>query len=131
MDAVLQGCGVAITAVILILLVGKDRKDLGMVISICACCMIGISVVNYLEPILDFVGSLELLGNLDGSVMKVLLKAAGIALISDLSTLICVDSGNASLGKMLQYMASAVIIWLSLPLFTMLLELLQQMMGDL
>jgi hypothetical protein len=45
--------------------------------------------------------------------------------------MVCADAGNASLGKVLQILASAVILWLSLPVFTALIELIQKILGEL
>ena len=61
MNSFLQGCGSVLISVILILLVGKDRKDLGMLISLGACSMVLISGLQYLKPVLDFVRQLETL----------------------------------------------------------------------
>ena len=62
-------------------------------------------------------------------MVKILLKAVGEGLVSEVGALLCTDSGNGSLGKLLQLLGSAVVLWLSLPLFTMLLELIQELLG--
>ena len=71
------------------------------------------------------------MGGLDSGTLRILLKAVGIGLVSEIAALVCADAGNSSLGKTVQLLGSAVILWLSLPLFTMLIELLQRIMGAL
>lgn len=44
--------------------------------------------------------------------------------------MVCTDAGNASLGKAVQLLGTAVILWLSLPLFKALVELLQSILGE-
>lgn len=129
MDKFIQCCGAVLIAVILTLLIGKERKDLGLLLSAGACAMVAISALQYLRPVLQFISQLESLGNLDDSIVSVLLKVVGIGMLGEIAGLICTDSGNSALGKTLQYMSAAVIIWLSLPLFSMLMELLQRIMG--
>ena len=68
-------------------------------------------------------------GNLEPELLHSVLKAVGIGLLAELTGQICADSGNASLGKSLQILATAVILWLMLPLFTQLIDLLEEILG--
>ncbi len=131
MDMFLRGCSAVLIAVILILTVGKDRKEFATALSIVVCAMTALMATEYLRPVFDFIRQLKELGNLDSDMVKVLLKAVGIGMLCEIAVLICDDAGNGSLGKTLQYLGTAVILWLSLPLFTMLLELLQRILGEL
>ena len=45
--------------------------------------------------------------------------------------MICEDSGNGALGKALQFLASAVILYLSLPLLSKLLDIVEGMLDNL
>lgn len=67
---------------------------------------------------------------LDSDLFQTILKAVGIGLIGELASLICADSGNAALGKTVEILTAGVILWLSIPLMTALLELVQQMVGS-
>ena len=131
MDKFLQGCAAVLIGVILILLIGKDRKDLGLLISVGVSCMVALTALQYLKPVLDFIHRLESVGNLESTGIRILLKVIGIGILSEIEALICSDAGNSSLGKSLQYLSAAVMLWLSLPLFSMLMELLQRILGEL
>ena len=85
----------------------------------------------YLEPVIDFVQAAMTMGQLRGDLLKPILKAAGIGIVAEIAGLICTDSGNAALGKSIQLLSAAVILWLSLPLLQSLLELMQRMLGTL
>ena len=84
-----------------------------------------------LEPVLDFLRELETLGDLQGDMLGILLKAVGIGLVSEIAGLVCTDAGNGSLGKTLQMLGSAVILYLSLPIFTAMLELIREILREL
>lgn len=131
MELYLRACAAVLLAVILILCLGNRAKDLGTLLVLAACCMVAMIAMEYLEPVIDFLDKLESLGGLNSSMISILLKVAGIGIVSEIAALICSDSGNSSLGKTLQMLGSAVILWLSLPLFTMLMELLQNILGEL
>ena len=49
----------------------------------------------------------------------------GIALLAEFGELICKDAGNTTLGKTLQILAAAVILWLSVPLLNELIDLME------
>jgi stage III sporulation protein AD len=91
--------------------------------------MVGVLALTYLQPVVDFIRQLQATAQLDDGMLEILLKAVGIGLIGEIASLICADTGNAALGKSLQLLSAAVILWLSLPLLTQLLELLQQILG--
>lgn len=131
MHLYLQACAGSLLAVILCLTLGKDGKQTGILLTIAVCCMICAIALNYLEPVMTFIGQLRGLGTLDGDLVTVLLKAAGIGFLSEIACLVCADAGNSALGKSLQLLGSGVILWLSIPLFQALLELLQQILGGL
>ena len=79
-------------------------------------------------PMETYLKELEVLGNLSGEMIKILLKTALIGCLTEMTALLCADSGNASLGQALRLVGSAVILWLSLPVFRALLDLVQRIL---
>ena len=129
MDVFLKISGVILVTVILYLTVSKQNKDISMLITIAGTCLVLISAITFLNPIIDFVNKIKTAAGLDDDLISVILKAVGIGIITEITCLICTDSGNASLGKSMSILSSAVIIWMSLPIFEQLLELLDQVLG--
>lgn len=130
MGVYLKACGAVLIAVILVLIVGKTNKDLGMVLTVSACCMVSLAAMEYIRPVLSFLERVEDIGGLDHNMIRILLKVAGLGLITEICSLVCTDSGSASLGKVMKLLGTSVMIWLSLPLYAMLIELLQRILGD-
>lgn len=131
MTLFIQACGAVLIAVVLILALGSQGKQMGMLLGMAVCCMTALIGMSYLKPVVDFLGTLEEIGGLNSTMVETLLKVAGIGVLSEIAGLVCADSGNASLGKALQLLSSAVILWLSIPLFTSLIELIQKILGEL
>lgn len=119
----------ALLAVILMLSLG--RREMGTALGIAVCVMAALAAVSYLRPVMELLEELRELGEFEGEWMTILLKAAGIGMVTEIAGLICADSGSASLGKTLQLLGTAVILWMSIPLFRGLLELLQDILGAL
>lgn len=131
MTLYLQACGAVLLTVILVLTLKHNNKELGAVLTISVCCMVALATMHYLEPVVDFLQTLENLGGLDNAMTTTLLKATGIGMVTEIAGLVCKDAGNESLGKVMQLLGTSVILWLSMPLLTALIELLQKILGDL
>ena len=131
MTLFVQACAGVLLTVILVLMLGSRGKEMGSMLSLAVCCMVSIIAVSYLRPVVAFIGQLETIGGLDGSMIETLLKVVGIGVISEIAALVCSDAGNASLGKAVELLAAAVILWLCIPLFTALIELVQKILGEL
>lgn len=125
-----QGAAAVLLTVILGLALGKQGKEVGLLLTLAVCCMVGMLAMSYFSPVVDFIRQLQSIGQLDGGMLEILLKAVGIGLIGEIASLICADAGNAALGKALQLLSAAVILWLSIPLLTRLMELLQNILGE-
>lgn len=131
MTVYLQICGIAFLAVVLVLTLKSTAKDLSAVLSIAATCLIILSALQYLQPIIGFLKNLEGTGELDAEMTGTLLKITGIGILSEISNLVCKDSGNESLGKSLELLGNVVILYLSMPLFSALLDLTKELLGAL
>lgn len=127
----LQICGAVLLAVIFVLTLKNTAKDISAVLTVGICCIVALAALQYLKPVLNFLQTLEHLGRLDGSLITTMLKATGIGIISEIANLVCKDAGSESMGKSLQLLGTAVILYLSMPLFTALIELLQKILGEL
>jgi len=130
MTYLLQGSLAVIVSAIVCLVLDRQGKEYSVLVCLCVCAGILTLCLVYLEPVLSFVRQIESMGGLDGSLVKILFKVLGISVVSDISAMICSDAGRASLGKVLHMFATAVILWLSIPVFQALLELIHQILGE-
>ena len=129
MDVFLKASAGVLVAVVLILTLSKQSKDISLLLTIAVCCMVIVGAVKYLQPVADFLKRLQQIGNLDTEIFSVLLKAVGIGLLAEFTSLVCTDAGNSSLGKATQLMATAAIVWISIPLLDKLIELIDNILG--
>ena len=124
-----QATGAVLLTAILTLVFSSQGKETGMVLALAGCGLVLVIMVSFLEPVMTFLKQLLDAGQLDESMVRILMKTAGIAILSETAALVCADSGNSSLGKALQMLGTAVILWLSIPVFQSLLELIQGILG--
>lgn len=130
MTGYLQAAAGVLLTVILVLALGKEGKHTALLLVLAVCAMVGVLAMGYLEPVINFIQRLSVLGRVNGEMLGILLRVVGIGLIGEIAALICADSGNASLGKVLQILSATLILRLSLPLLEQLLNLLEGILGE-
>lgn len=118
----------ALIAAMLGIILQRQGKEYAFVLVLAVSIMGACLTVSYIKPVISFLERLREIGNLDGGVLKILLKAVGIGLIGEITATICSDSGNASLGKMLQLLSAAVILWLSMPILEQVMDLIVEVL---
>ncbi len=129
MGIFLRAAALVLIAVVLGLVLSKNGKDISLLLTTAVCCMIVTAAMQYLQPVIDFMAKLESASVLDPEILQTLLKAVGIGLLAEIAGLICSDAGNASLGKTIQLLAAIVILWMSVPLLTQLVDLVENILG--
>lgn len=130
MTGFFQGAAAVLLAAILVPTLGKQGKEMGLLLTMAVCAMVCVVAMAYLEPVVELVERLQEETGLDGEMLRILLKSVGIGLTGEIASLICADSGNAALGKALQMLSGAVILWLAIPLINGLLELVEKILGE-
>ena len=123
-----KAAGAVLITVLLGLMLG--RQDLLALLTLAGCVLVGLAVLSFLEPVVEFLRRLGQMGDLRGEFVKILLKAVGVGMVTELTAMLCRDGGNASLGQALQMLGSAVILWMSIPLFEALMDLIQRILGE-
>lgn len=118
-------------AVVLALTIGRQERDLSMVLVMVACAMTGAAALSFLKPVVGFLLRLEALMGISGDIAGLMLKILGISLVSEIGGQLCADAGNSSLGKGLQLLGSAVILQLSVPVFEGMLDMIRKLLGEL
>ena len=120
--------GVLLTA-ILSLVLSKQGKDFSLLLTLMVGCMVVIASVGFLQPVVSFLTRLAEAGQLRDDFLNLLLKIVGIGLLSQIAGMVCTDAGNQSLNKVLQFVTTAVILWVCIPLFEQLLSLFESVLG--
>ena len=131
MELFWKAIAVSLLTVILGVVTGKQNKDISLLLSITGCVIIASLAAVYLSPVISFLEEMEELGNLRSDMLGVLLKAAGIGMVTKIAAAVCGDNGNARVSKMIQLIGSVVILWISIPVFRALLDLIQTILGEL
>ena len=131
MDGFVQAAAGVLVAVIVLSALKRQAPEIATVLSVLVCAMVGFAAAGFLEPVVTFMRRLQRVGGLDEAYVKTLLKIVGICFIAEITELVCQDSGNTALGKVLQFTAAGFMLYLSLPMLTTLLELVEGILENL
>ena len=131
MNLFVKASAITLICLILWLLLEKQNKETALILSILSCSFLFIVAASYLEPIIDFIERMGKLANLSQNMIATILKAMGVSILSEIICSLCADSGNAAIGKTLYMLATAVILWLAVPLLDELMTLIDQILGAL
>jgi stage III sporulation protein AD len=129
MNDFLKTSALILVSIILCLVLSGQNKYFSAMISMLVCVIVAITAMEYTKPVLEFFGELKTLGQWNSALFSILMKSAGIGIIMQIVALLCNDSGNSALGKCIQFLGTSVILWISLPLFTELIKLVNELLG--
>ena len=125
MGEYIRFASLVLIGLLLALVIGRQSKDMSLLLTMAVCVAVCLGAMEFLEPVTEFLRQVRRMGALDSEAVAILLKSAGIGLLSELAGLLCADAGESALGKALQILSSAAILWLSLPLYGQVLTLIE------
>lgn len=128
MDIFLKLAVGTLVSLVLYLILAKQSKDIAGLLTTAVCCMLAVGAMQYISPVITFIDRLQEISGLDSAILQIILRTVGISILAEITSVICADAGNAALGKSLQIIAGAVVLWLSIPLFDQLLDLVEELL---
>lgn len=129
MDIIWKAIGGTLITVVLSLVLGKRNPDIAAVLSLGVCCMLLMTAMAFLQPVVEFMRQLGTLAGLNSGILEILMKSVALSLLSRLASMLCADAGNSALGKGIEIAAICAILWIAIPLFSGLIELVKDIVG--
>ena len=129
MDSFFQVLVIARVTVIAILVLRKRVEELALVMTVLCISVLSFFAVTMLQPVLDTVSRLEELSGINTAVMAPVFKTALIGILTNVGAGICSDSGEGGIAKMVELCGTVMALYLSTPLISAVLELLDSLLG--
>lgn len=120
--------GVGITALIIIIILKQYKPEFTVYVSIIAGVIILLMVMDKLSAVVNILSSLASKTGTGSTFLKILLKITGIAILTEFAVSICKDSGETAIASKIDLGGKIIIISISIPIITALLELLIQIL---
>ena len=119
----------ALLAVILSGLFQRDNASMAMVLRIATGVLLLLFGAMLLQPVREYLEQLAEAGDFQQAYLLPILKCTGIGIITQVASSVCKDAGEGSVASMIELGGCIAALFLSLPLFTAVLELINGLLG--
>lgn len=114
--------GIGLTALIIIIILKQYRPEFALYTSIIAGIFIlGLSL-NNISGVIGMLKDLSSKANINSNFLGIILKITGIAILTEFAVSICKDSGESAIANKIDIGGKVIIITISLPIISTLLE---------
>lgn len=116
--------GIALIALIIIILLKQYRPEFAIYITLLTGVLILLLVMDKLQGIITLLQSLTSKASINSTFLALLIKITGIAFLSEFAVSICKDSGEAAIASKIEIGSKIIIISMSIPIISNLLEII-------
>lgn len=121
---VIKIIGIALIALIIIILLKQYRPEFAVYISLLTGVLILVLVMDQLAGVISLLQSLANKTSVNMTFLSLLIKITGIAFLSEFAVSICKDSGEGAIASKIEVGSKIVIISMSIPIISSLLEII-------
>ena len=116
--------GIALIALIIIIMLKQYRPEYTIFISILTGILILFLVMDRLTGIINLIESIQDKFSINTQFIALLIKITGIAFLSEFAISVCKDSGEAAIASKIEIGSKIIIISMSVPIISSLLEII-------
>ncbi len=116
--------GVALIGLIIIILLKQYKPEFAIYISLLTGVLILLLVMDKLTGIINLLQTFANKASINSTFITLLIKITGIAFLSEFAVSICKDSGEAAIASKIEIGSKIIIISMSIPILSALLEII-------
>lgn len=116
--------GVGLIALIIIVILKQYKPEFVMYVSLIAGALILFMLLDKLTGIVELLANLSNKAGINNQFLGILLKITGIAFLTEFAVSICQDSGETAIANKIDLGGKVIIIAISIPIISALLELI-------
>lgn len=124
MSEVVKIIGIGMIALIIIIVIKQYRPEFAIYVSIIAGALILAISLQKMGEIITLIQNITEKSGINGKFLSILLKITGIAILAEFAVSICKDSGEAAIASKIEIGSKVIIISMSIPIISSLLELM-------
>lgn len=118
----------AILTCIATIIVRQVKPDFASIVAIAGGVVILLFVLNYLGDVLAVFQNIINKTGLSPTLFSTILKIVGIGYLTEFTANLCNDSGNSSLATKVGLAGKIIILFVSLPIITNLIEIIMEIL---
>lgn len=114
--------GIGLIALIIIIILRQYKPEFAIYVSIIAGVLILVLSISNLSGVINLLKDISNRANINSEFLGIILKITGIAILTEFAVSICQDSGEKSIANKIDIGGKVIIITISLPIISSLLE---------
>ncbi len=119
---------IALLGTVCAILVKPFKPEISIFLIIVSGLLILFQVLDYFVEIIETFTRLSEQTGIDNELFKIILKIIGVGYLIEFASNICIDSGMNSIASKIQFAGKVIILFLSLPIINMLIEIITQIL---
>lgn len=114
--------GIGLIGVVITIILKQYKSEFSIYVSIITGIIIILISTNNISGIINTLKEISNKANINGEFLGIILKITGIAMLTEFAVSICQDSGEKAIASKIDIGGKAIILGISLPIVTTLLE---------
>lgn len=128
MDIIFKIIGIALITVVAALIVKPVRSDFAMLITMVGGIIVIVMLLSSISSALSLISGIANKTGVNSGLLSLIFKIIGVGYLAEFSASICADAGSASLGDKVLLGGKIVILVMSLPIITNILEIVMELL---
>ncbi len=124
MTDIIRISAIAVTAALCAVVVKKNVKELGLVLSLAAGAVILSQAVGALESVRSLMDTLAETAGISQAVLSPVIKTIGIAIVTRLTSEICRDADERGIAAFVETAGALTALWVAIPLIKTVLSMI-------
>lgn len=129
MNIVFRIMSIAVMCAVICVLLRDRAGPVSLLLTMAVCTGALLAVLQFVSPVLQLISRLRRLSGLSDPLTAPLLKVTGIGLLTQIASGLCEDAGEKSLAKTVEISGSFFAVYISLPLMTAVIDMLERVLG--
>lgn len=124
MEEIIKIVGIGLVALVIIIILKQYKPEFAIYVSIIAGILILFIAMEKITGIINLLQSISDKTYINKKFLGILLKITGIAFLTEFAVSVCADAGEKAIANKIEIGSKVVIITMSIPIITSLLELI-------
>ena len=124
MEEIIKIVGIGLVSLVVIIILKQYRPEYAVYVSMIAGLLILFLSVEKITGIVKLLQSISDKTYINKSFLNILLKITGIAFLTEFAVSVCSDAGEKAIASKIEIGSKVIIITMSMPIITSLLELI-------
>lgn len=124
MEEIIKIIGIGLTALVIIIILKQYKPEYALYVSIAAGILILFLSMEKITGIINLLQAISDKTYINKNFLSILIKITGIAFLTEFAVSVCSDAGEKAIASKIEIGSKVIIITMSIPIITSLLELI-------